>query len=153
MEKVTIEVNGERYELQEEGGDDCYLCGLRQYCDAENLTKMCEAFGAPRGIFTKLVTTEADTEIPHARGISIPLMTTSDGEIIFFKPNKETKPSELRERIVNYYKCSECGRQLMFSKGKSHIVCPACGSNQLERTTMAEMLNKTITADFSDADN
>ena len=138
MKKVTIEVDGDKFELQEEGGDDCNLCGLNQYCDAENITKMCEAFGAPRGLFTKLVTSEVNVQINSdtARGRSIPLMTTSDGEVIFFKPNNETKPSDLRNKIVDCYKCAECGRQLMFSKGKSHIVCPACDSDKLERITM-----------------
>lgn len=84
---------------------------------------------------------------------SVPLMTTSGGEIIFFKPNEQTKPSEFRQKIVDCYKCNECGRQLMFSKGMSHIVCPACGSENLERTTMGEMLNKTITAITIDEDN
>lgn len=77
----------------------------------------------------------------------VPLMTTSDGEIIFFK-SEGANPSELRQKIVDCYKCNECGRQLMFSKGRVHIVCPACGSENLERTTMGEMLNKTITVNL-----
>lgn len=95
---------------------------------------------------------EVQMQIATAQGL-VPLMTTSDGEIIFFKPNGQTKPSELREKIVDCYKCLECGRQLMFGKGKSHIVCPACGSSKLERTTMGEMLNKTITVHLVDEDN
>lgn len=87
-----------------------------------------------------------------AQGL-VPLMTTSDGEIIFFKPKGANKPSELRKKIVDCYKCNDCGRQLMFSKWVSHIVCPACGSENLERTTMGEMLNKTITANLIDEDN
>ena len=100
------------------------------------------------------VITSVKVQMPRSTAQDlIPLMTTSDGEVIFFKPNKGTKPSELREKIVDCYKCAECGRQLMFSKGNTHIYCPACGSDKLERITMGEMLNKTITADFRDADN
>ena len=154
MKKVTVEVDGERFVLQETGGDDCNLCGLQQYCDAQNFTHLCEAFGAPKGLFTRLITSEVKIQMPS---ISVkdytPLMTTSDGEIIFFKPNEQTKPSDMRAKIVDCYKCNECGRQLMFSKGMSHIVCPACGSENMERTTMGEMLNKTITANLIDEDN
>lgn len=139
MKKVTVEVDGKRFVLQEVGGDDCNLCGLQQYCDAHNFTHLCEAFGAPNGIFTELVT-------------SVPLMTTSDGEIIFFKPNKQTNPSLFRQKIVDCYKCNECGRQLMFSKGKARVVCPACGSEDLEPTTMGKMLNKTITVNLTNGD-
>jgi DNA-directed RNA polymerase subunit RPC12/RpoP len=153
MKKVAVEVDGERFELQETGGDDCNLCGLQQYCDACNFTHLCEAFGAPKGFFTQVITSEVKVHIPS---VSVedyaPLMTTSDGEIIFFKP-EGANPSELRQTIVDCYKCSDCGRQLMFSKGMSHIVCPACGSESLERTTMGEMLNKTITASLKDEDN
>lgn len=154
MKKVTVEVDGDRFELQETGGDDCNLCGLQQYCDANNFTHLCEEFGAPKGIFTQVITSEVKVHIPS---VSVedyaPLMTTSEGEIIFFKPNEQTKPSELRTKIVDCYKCNDCGRQLMFSKGMSHIVCLACGSERLERTTMEEMLNKTITANLEDEDN
>lgn len=154
MKKVTVEVDGERFMLQETGGDDCNLCGLQQYCDAQNCTHLCEAFGAPKGIFTRLITSEVKIQTPS---VSVkdytPLMTTSDGEIIFFKSNEQTKPSEFRPKIVDCYKCNDCGRQLMFSKGKAHIVCPACGSDNLERTTMGEMLNKTITANLEYEDN
>jgi DNA-directed RNA polymerase subunit RPC12/RpoP len=153
MKKVAVEVDGARFELQETGGDDCNLCGLQQYCDAHNFTHLCEAFGAPKGIFTRLITSEVKIQLPS---VSVkdydPLMTASDGEIIFLKPNEQTKPSEWRQKIVDCYKCNECGRQLMFSKGISHIVCPACGSENLERTTMGEMLNKTITANLEDED-
>lgn len=68
------------------------------------------------------------------------------------KPKEDVEPRELRTQVVDCYKCSECGRQLMFSKGISHIVCPACGSENLERTTMGEMLNKTITVNLEDED-
>jgi predicted RNA-binding Zn-ribbon protein involved in translation (DUF1610 family) len=153
MKKVTVEVDGERFVLQETGGDDCNLCGLQQYCDACNFTHLCEAFGAPKGIFTKVISSEVKVQQPS---VSIedyaPLMTTSDGEIIFFKQNEQKKPSELRKTIVDCYKCNDCGRQLMFSKGMAHIVCPACGSESLERITMGEMLNKTITANLTNED-
>lgn len=100
------------------------------------------------------VTTSVEVLMQRATAQNlVPLMTTSDGEIIFFKPNEQTKSSELRQKIVDCYKCSDCGRQLMFSKGMEHIVCPACGSENLERTTMGEMLNKTITAITIDEDN
>lgn len=81
------------------------------------------------------------------------LTVTDDGEQIFYKPKEDVEPRELRTQVVDCYKCSECGRQLMFSKGISHIVCPNCGSENLERTTMGEMLNKTITANLIDEDN
>lgn len=98
------------------------------------------------------VTTSVEVQMQRttAQGL-IPLMTTSDGEIIFFK-SKGANPGELRQTIVDCYKCSDCGRQLMFSKGRSHIVCPACGSENLERTIMGEMLNKTITANLTNED-
>ncbi|MBE6197990.1 MAG: zinc ribbon domain-containing protein [Rikenellaceae bacterium] len=99
------------------------------------------------------VTTSVEVQMQSAtaQGL-VPLMTTSDGEIIFFKP-KGANPSDMRAKIVDCYKCSDCGRQLMFSKGMSHIVCPACGSENLERTTMGEMLNKTITVNLTNEDN
>ena len=99
------------------------------------------------------VTTSVEVQMQRAIAQGcVPLMTTSDGEIIFFK-SEGANPGELRQKIVDCYKCSDCGRQLMFSKGRSHIVCPACGSESLERTTIGEMLNKTITASFTDEDN
>ena len=153
MKKVTVEVDGKRFVLQETGGDDCNLCGLQQYCDAYNFTHLCEAFGAPKGIFTQVITSEVKIQMPSVSVNYTPLMTTNDGEIIFFKSNEQTKPSEFRQKIVDCYKCNECGRQLMFSKGMSHIVCPACGGENLERITMGEMLNKTITANLIDEDN
>lgn len=100
------------------------------------------------------VTTSVEVLMQRATAQNlVPLMTTSDGEIIFFKPNEQTKSSELRQKIVDCYKCCECGRQLMFGKGMSHIVCPACGSAKLERTTMSEMLNKSKTVTLVDEDN
>lgn len=100
------------------------------------------------------VTTSVEVQMQSstAQGL-VPLMTTIDGEIIFFKSEGANKPSELRQTIVDCYKCNDCGRQLMFSKGMSHIVCPACGSEKLERTTISEMLNKTITANLTNEDN
>lgn len=81
------------------------------------------------------------------------LTVTDDGEQIFYKPKEGIEPRKFRTQVVDCYKCNECGRQLMFSKGMSHIVCPACGSENLERITMGEMLNKTITAITIDEDN
>lgn len=101
----------------------------------------------------KKKTTAVKVQLPSSLVDYTPLMTTSDGEIIFFKSNEQTKPSEFRPKIVDCYKCNDCGRQLMFSKGMAHIVCPACGSESLERTTMSEMLNKTITVISTNEDN
>jgi DNA-directed RNA polymerase subunit RPC12/RpoP len=81
------------------------------------------------------------------------LTVTDDGEQIFYKPKEDIEPRKLRRQVVDCYKCNDCGRQLMFSKGRSQIVCPACGSESLERTTMGEMLNKTITANLGNEDN
>lgn len=81
------------------------------------------------------------------------LTVTDDGEQIFYKPKEDIEPRKLRTQVVDCYKCNDCGRQLMFSKGMAHIVCPACGSESLERTTMGEMLNKTITVNLTNEDN
>lgn len=100
------------------------------------------------------VTTSVEVQMQRSPAqCLVPLMTTSDGEIIFFKSEGANKPSELRQTVVDCYKCNDCGRQLMFSKGMAHIVCPACGSESLQRTTIGEMLNKTITAILKDEDN
>ena len=97
---------------------------------------------------------DLDKMYEHIAKAGLRLLTvTDDGEQIFYKPKEDINPRELRKTIVDCYKCNECGRQLMFSKGMSHIVCPACGSENLERTTMGEMLNKTITAITIDEDN
>jgi predicted RNA-binding Zn-ribbon protein involved in translation (DUF1610 family) len=97
---------------------------------------------------------DLDKMYEHIAKAGLRLLTvTDDGEQIFYKPKEDVEPRKLRTQVVDCYKCNDCGRQLMFSKGISHIVCPACGSESLERTTMGEMLNKTITANLEDEDN
>lgn len=97
---------------------------------------------------------DLDKMYEHIAKAGLRLLTvTDDGEQIFYKPKEDVNPRELRTQVVDCYKCNECGRQLMFSKGKSHIVCPACGSENLAYKTMVEMLNKTITAIAIDEDN